>query len=435
MALAIAWWSLMQYRRRLRSRIVFSFLLLGTVLSGLFALSTLFLQNYLEDQLIGATLEQELNDYVAQLREDPSVVEPFYSRIQGYVTRPGDPNERLSIQVRSLEPGVHDVQTDEGYFKAAVVKGDDLWAFLIYDVSENRRLTRQLLWALMGVVLLFSVLSLAIGVWSSRRVMRPVSDLAERLSEIGEQSPPPKLALLFADDEVGQLAAALDTYAEQLHHLVERDREFNADVSHELRTPLAVISGATELLLAQEDLPEKTRTRLLRIARASRQSTDITTALLHLVRADRGTHEDSEAHDVRKIAEQILHLHQPLLGNKPLELKVIETDRLSVIAPESVIAVAVGNLIGNAIRYTPTGEIVITVGNGAVLVEDTGPGMSEDELAHVFERHYRGEGATGKGSGLGLAIVKRLCDLYGWSIGFSNRKSGGLKAELKFFGN
>lgn len=424
----------MQYRRRLRSRIVFSFLLLGTLLSGLFALSTLFLQNYLEDQLIGATLEQELNDYVAQLRVDPSVVEPFYSRIQGYVTRPGDPNQRVSVQVRSLEPGVHEVQTDEGYFKAAVVKGDDLWAFLIYDISENRRLTRQLIWALTGVVLLFSFLSLGIGVWSSRRVMRPVSDLADRLGAIGEQSPPPKLSPFFADDEVGQLAAALDTYAERLHHLVERDREFNADVSHELRTPLAVISGATELLLAQEDLPEKSRIRLLRIARASRQSTDITTALLHLVRAERGTHEDSKAHNVREIAEEILHLHEPLLGNKPLELRVVETDRLSVIAPESVIAVAMGNLIGNAVRYTPSGEIVITVGNGRVLVEDTGPGIPEEELAHVFERHFQGQGASGKGSGLGLAIVKRLCELYGWSIHFSNRETGGLRAELRFFG-
>jgi len=64
------------------------------------ALSVLFMQNYLEDQLIGATLAQELDDYVAQLREDPTIVEPFYTRIQGYVTRPGDPNRSVSAQVR-----------------------------------------------------------------------------------------------------------------------------------------------------------------------------------------------------------------------------------------------------------------------------------------------------------------------------------------------
>jgi signal transduction histidine kinase len=424
----------MQYRHRLRSRIIFSFLALGTLLSGLFAMSTLFLQSYLEDQLIGATLKQELDDYITQLRDDPSIDEPFYTRIQGYVTRPGDPNRQVAAQIRELEPGVHEVATASGYFKAAVRKDEDLWAFLIYDVSDNQRLTRQLWWALSGVVILFSLLSLGIGLWSSRRVMRPVSDLAERLVAVSEETPHPRLSQWFVDDEVGQLAAALDDYAERLHHLVERDREFNADVSHELRTPLAVISGATELLLAQEDLPEKTRVRLLRIARAARQSTDITTALLHLVRAERGTNEDSQAQNVRQIAETLVQLHEPLLENKALKLRIEESDRVSVIAPESVIAVTVGNLVSNAVRYTPTGEIVIVIGNGCVRVEDTGPGIPESELAHVFDRHYRGEGATGKGSGLGLAIVKRLCELYGWTIRFSNREGGGLCAELRFFG-
>ena len=265
--------------------------------------------------------------------------------------------------------------------------------------------------------------------------MRPVTDLAKRLSELGEETPSPQLAQWFPDDEVGQLAAALDAYAERVHHLIERDREFNADVSHELRTPLAVIAGATELLLAQQDLPDKTKTRILRIARAARQSTDITTALLHLVRAEQGTNQDSQAHNVHLIVEKLIHLHEPLLDNKPLELKILAEDRVSVIAPESVIAVTVGNLISNAIRYTASGEVVCTIGSGRVLVEDTGPGIPEAELKYVMDRHYRGEGVSGKGSGLGLAIVKRLCELYGWSIHFENRQRGGLRAELRFFGS
>ena len=131
----------------------------------------------------------------------------------------------------------------------------------------------------------------------------------------------------------------------------------------------------------------------------------------------------------------MVHLYEPLIGNKELRLVVRETDRVSVIAPESVIAVTVGNLIGNAIRYTPAGEVVITIGDGKAIVEDTGPGIPEAELEHVFERHYRGENITGKGAGLGLAIVRRLCELYGWSIHFSNRPIGGLRAELRFFGS
>ena len=424
----------MLYRRRLRSRIIFSFLLFGTLLSSLFAISTLFLQSNLEDELIGSTLKQELDDYLVQLYKDPTLVEPFHTRIQGFVTRPGDPHHSVAAKIRNLDTGVHEVETAEGYFKAAVRKDEDLWAFLIYDITENQRLTNRLIWSLVAAVIVFSMLSLALGLWSSSRVMKPVTDLAERLSQLGEETPSPELAKWFPDDEVGQLAAALDAYAERVHHLVERDREFNADVSHELRTPLAVISGATELLLAQKDLPEKTRTRILRIARAARQSTDITTALLHLVRYEKGINNDSEAHSVCEIVDKLLHLHKPLLDNKSLELKVISEDKVSVIAPESVIAVTVGNLISNAIRYTPSGEVVCTIGSGRILVEDTGPGIPEDELSRVMDRHYRGTGVSGKGSGLGLAIVKRLCELYGWSIHFENRKSGGLRAELKFFG-
>jgi len=423
----------MLYRRRLRSRIVLSFLIFGTLLSVLFALSTLFLQNYLEDQLIGATLKQELDDYVTQLRVDPTVVEPFYTRIQGYITRPGDPNKTVNAQVRTLPSGVHDVQMTGGAFKAAVRKEEDLWAFLIYDVSDNQLLKRRLVFALVGVVLLFSLWSFTLGSWSSRRVMKPVTDLADRLDTLSEEKKPERLSEHFADDEVGQLAAALDSYADRLHHLVERDREFNADVSHELRSPLTVITGATELLLAQPELEPKVRTRLLRIARAARQSADITTALLHLVRAEQGIDKDSTAHNVGKIVGEVVHLYEPLVGNKPLELRVREEDRVSVIAPESVVAVTVGNLIGNAMRYTLEGEVVITIGNGRVTVDDTGPGIPEEELEHVFERHYRGQNITGKGSGLGLAIVKRLCELYGWSIRFSNRETGGLRAELRFF--
>lgn len=433
MGSAIAWSNPMQFRRRLRSRIVLSFLLFGTLLSALFASSTLILQDYLENELIGATLQEELDDYVNQLQLDPSVVEPFYSRIQGYVTRPGDPNETVDAAVRDLPSGVHDVRLPEGVFKAAVRKEEDLWAFLLYDVSDNQLLKRQLLWALIGVVLLFSGLSFTLGAWSSLRVMKPVTDLADKLETLGSDEVPEKLADHFADDEVGQLAQALDSYAHRLQQMVERDREFNADVSHELRSPLTVITGATELLLAQPALEPKVRTRLLRIARAARQSADITTALLHMVRAEQGIDKDSAAQNVGSIVNDVVHLYEPLIGGKSLQLRVVEEDRVSVIAPESVVAVTVGNLIGNAMRYTAEGEVTITIGNGRVIVEDTGPGIPQDELEHVFERHYRGQNIAGKGAGLGLAIVKRLCELYGWSIRFANRETGGLRAELLFF--
>ena len=423
----------MKFRRRLRSRLILSFLVFGTLLSVLFAGAALFLQNWLEDALIANTLAVEVDQYITDLRRDPTLVEPFYTRIQGYVTRP-ERADIVPLPFRDLPAGVHDVRTDSAYYKAAVRKEDDFWVFLTYDVSENRELLRRLIWALVTVVVFFSLLSLALGIWSSGRVLAPLTDLARRLELLDEHAPTVSLKTHFPDDEVGQLAAALDDYAARLHELVERDQAFNADVSHELRTPLAVIAGATELMLAQPDLSERHRERLLRIARAARQSTDITTALLHLVRASSNPGNGLGAQDVGRIAEQVIDNYRPLVGERPLRIELSQINPVSVIAPDAVIAVTLGNLIGNAVRYTTEGEVRVEVDKGEVRILDTGPGIAEEELPHVFDRHFRGRQAAGtKGSGLGLSIVRRLCDLYGWRIAFKNRSGGGLMVSLQFF--
>lgn len=423
----------MKFRRRLRSRFILSFLLFGTLVSVLFAAAVLLLQSWLVDALISRTLAEEIDQYISDLRADPTLVEPFYSRIEGYVTRPGRA-EIVPGPFRNLPSGVHDVRANGSHFKAAVRKDDDFWVFLTYDVSENREIARGLVYALSGVVLLFALFSLALGIWSSSRVMAPVTDLARRLEAMDETTETGDLARHFPDDEVGQLAAALDDYARRLKELVDRDKAFNADVSHELRTPLAVISGATELLLSQPDQSERNRERLLRIARAARQSTDITTALLHLVRSERESDADRQSQNVGQVASQVVANYRPLIGDRDLKLVLDEIESVSVIAPEAVVAVTLGNLIGNAIRYTNTGEVRVEVHGGEVRILDTGPGIEEQELPHVFDRHFRGRQAGGtKGSGLGLSIVKRLCDLYGWRIEFANRAEGGLMVCLKFF--
>ena len=423
----------MKFRRRLRSRLIVSFLLFGTLLSVLFAVATILLQSWLEDALIARTLADEVDQYIADLRIDPTLVEPFYSRIQGYVTRPGRA-DIVPMPFRELSSGVHDVSTGDGYFKAAVAKEDDFWVFLTYDVSDNRELARRLLWGLVATVLFFSLLSLALGIWSAGRVMAPVTALARRLEALDETTKHGSLERHFPDDEVGQLAAALDDYAGRLQELVERDKAFNADVSHELRTPLAVISGATELMLAQPDLSDRNRERLLRIARAARQSTDVTTALLHLVRGERAGAGDLPAQDVGRIAGQVIENYRPLVGDRKLKLVLDDRVSVSVIAPESVIAVVLENLVGNAVRYTSEGEVHLRTASGEVQIMDSGPGIDEEELPHIFDRHFRGRDTDGsKGAGLGLSIVKRLCDLHGWEIRFSNRLQGGLLVRLRFF--
>lgn len=424
----------MRYRSRLRSRIIVSFFLLGFGLTGLFAVATVLLRERLEDQLIGEALLQNVADYAEQFHRNPedAVGLPF-EKISGIVyskRRFGN----VPFAWRDLPNGVHEVTEDEANgrtrtYKVAVLKEPDYWFFLSYDIAQERESQQQLTYALVGVVALFSLLSLVIGVWSSKRVISPVTELARRLEGMAGRDRPERLAPYFADDEVGQLASALDDYAERMTSLVQRDREFNSDVSHELRTPLAVIRGATELLLANPDLPEKTRQRLFRIDRAAQQCTDLTTALLMLSRNERGTGRTN----LRRLALQLAEASKPQLGNKPVAIRVVGGEDVFVDAPEAVLSVALGNLIGNACKYTAEGEVVISVEPNLVKVEDTGPGLSEEDALRLFERGYRGSGAGGTvGGGIGLSIVRRLCELYRWRVSIMPRPERGAVATLRF---
>ncbi len=424
----------MRYRRRLRSRIILSFFLLGFGLTALFATATVLLRERLEDQLIGEALFQNVEDFAGQFYRDPegSGGLPF-QKITGIVY-----SERrfgnVPFQWRDLPDGVHEVTEEDAKgrqrtYKLAVKKDDGHWFFLRYDITQERASQQQLMYALIGVVFLFSVMSLVIGFWSSKRVISPLTELARRMKGMAGSDKPAKLAPHFANDEVGQLAAVLDDYAEQMTALVKRDREFNSDVSHELRTPLAVIRGATELLLANPDIPEKTRQRLLRIERAAVQSTDLTTALLLLSRNERGTGHTP----LLRLCHQLADASRTQLGSKRLEV-VVEGDPDAIAeAPEAVLAVALGNLIGNACKYTSQGEVRIVVEAHQVRIEDTGPGLSEEDAARLFERGYRGSGAGGTvGGGIGLSIVRRLCELYGWHVSIAPRPEQGAVAILRF---
>lgn len=424
----------MPSRRRLRSRIILSYALLGFGLAILFAFAAVYVRNTVEDRLINQQLLHDVDNIIKQVREDPtrkagvSLVVPWvFSKQKEYL---------IPLAWRDFGTGVHDwseIGADGRvhHYKIAVRRAPDYDVFELYDVTRDEIGKKQLATALVVTVILLGLFSLLIGVWLSRRVMSPVTELAQRLRarRAGTLEP---LAPYFAEDEVGELAAALDDYAERQTAMIARDREFNADVSHELRTPLAVIATTTELLMGNPELPEKAKVRLKRIERAVRQSTELTQALLLLSRAERSGPQDGETTDVAKVAAEVIDTNQQHIGHKPVAIRLEVESPCEVEAPSSVVAVALGNLVGNACKYTLEGEVAVRVQADRVLVEDTGPGIKPEDAEHLFERGVRGEGQTVKGAGLGLAIVRRLCELYGWRVSLAPRAERGAVATLDF---
>ena len=398
-------------------------------------MATVALRNRLEGSLVNGWLQTEATNFLEFKRVHPEPDAPFlftYRQMKGFAYRPTSP--QIPFAWRDLPRGVHDLheldeQGEMREYKLAVQRAPDMVTFMRYDYTQQALTERQMLYSLVGAVLLFTGLAWLIGWWSSRRVISPLTELARRVEGLSSRSNPEKLAPHFARDEVGELALALDDYADRMTALVRRDREFNADVSHELRTPLAVIRGAAELLLANPELSEKQRQRLARIERASLQCTDLTTALLLLSRSERG----SGSTDVFKLCQQLAEANRAQLGTRPIEILVEGRDDVVVNAPEAVVSVALGNLIGNACKSTAEGEVRITVAHDCVRIEDTGAGLSAEDAARLFERGYRGSSAGGtSGGGIGLSFVRRLCELYNWQVSIAPRPERGAVATLDF---
>jgi signal transduction histidine kinase len=379
-------------------------------------------------------IDEYARRYYADRSQNPDLpVQQMYARVVG-------PDKFDTLQSEQPEwyrlgDGIHRLsgRNPDGtpfVYKLAVRKTPDAWFFLAYDMTRASRGDAQFNRAIFGAVVLFTLFSLLVGWWAASRVMSPVTELARRLRRSGRSSEPEALATHFAEDEVGELAKALDDYAERLTDVVKRDREFNADVSHELRTPLAVIRGASELLLAKPDMDEKTRARLQRIQRAEQNCTDLISALLLLSRNERG----HGAADVGKLAEQLLDAHRGQLGGKPLTLRLDGAPgQVIVDAPDAAVTVALSNLIGNAVKYTQQGDVIVRLGDNAVEVIDSGPGLSAEDAARLFERGYRGSHAEHtQGGGIGLSIVRRLCALYGWHVRVVPGTETGVVATLTF---
>jgi signal transduction histidine kinase len=210
-----------------------------------------------------------------------------------------------------------------------------------------------------------------------------------------------------------------------------RERDFTRDASHELRTPLTVIRVASDLIAHDDGLSNASRRSLGRIQDAVAGMEAIIDALLLLARCEQAVIELEEVR-VRDVVENELERVLPLLRYKGLELR-LEIEAEPVLqAPPRVLQVMLGNLLGNAVRFTDAGEVRVCLQADRLCVEDTGIGMDAATLARAFEPFYRGEGEQVAGPGLGLSIAHRLGQRCGWPLRLESAPGRGTQATILF---
>jgi two-component system sensor histidine kinase MprB len=238
-------------------------------------------------------------------------------------------------------------------------------------------------------------------------------------------------------DEIGRLATsfnamldALERSMSALDASVHAQRQLVADASHELRTPVTSLRTNIEILQHAENMDLDERRRLL--SDVVEQIGELTLLMNDLIDLARGEEPSADTEDLRldllvsEVAERTRR-HAPAT---PLLLELAPT---IVVGVPARLERAVANLLDNAVKYSPPDEPVeIELAGEELTVRDHGPGISAEDLTHVFDRFYRGAEARGRpGSGLGLAIVRQVVDQQGGSVAAEPAPGGGTLLRLR----
>ncbi len=308
-------------------------------------------------------------------------------------------------------------------------------------VASIRAVQRDLLLALAGIVVLGTIATF-FGAWSlAGSAVRPVGEIIAQATHIAPSDPEPRIEAHARTDEYRGLVAVLNGMLARLAGAHQFQRRLTADVSHELRTPLTALRGEIEVALRAERSPREyqvvLRSALEEIERLSRMSED----LLLISRVDSGiVRPQRQPTDLDALAESALQRLRRLGEEKGLAVETALGLGDALVPLDDTLATRVfDHLLDNAFRFSPFGGTVrvTTVardGWAHVAIEDSGPGLSAKDLAHVFEPFYRADVARtrGPGAGLGLAVARAVTTIHGGRIQAGNSPAGGARFDLEF---
>ncbi|MER6677562.1 HAMP domain-containing sensor histidine kinase [Streptomyces sp. NPDC000983] len=427
-----------------------------TVLVGILSYSAAARLVRVDQQSVFDEVVQDVRNEVSARRMDPEdfsstapghdLVRPARTDVQvlgpdGSVYDPGRPglpvtdaDRRIAAERPSGSWVVHaDVDVGSDVYRIATVSlGDGRGAVQIAqefsDTEDLLRALQQRTLILMSAVVIGAGL---FGWWLARRITRRLIVLTSaaedvaRTRRLGIQVP------VAGYDEVGRLGRAFDRMLGRLAQSEEDQRRLVQDAGHELRTPLTSLRTNISLLRRIDEFPPGTRDELVAdLAQEALELTDLVNELVDLA-AGQSDSEPPQRVDLADIAEDVAGLARRRTGRR-IEVRA-GGDTTADVRP-GMVQRAMSNLVENAAKFDRGGTAPIEINvagpavHGTVRVEvlDRGPGITDDDLTHVFDRFYRATDARSlPGSGLGLSIVREVALAHGGATFAAHRPGGG----------
>ena len=342
---------------------------------------------------------------------------------------------------RSTAYGVHGVDGENtafsgigsdtqhvAYCAAALVSssGETIGALLfVSPIEELVASLSAVQFQMITVFLIVAAAAVAMAQLFARIVTKPVSALTYTIKKMGQGDLSVRVPVR-GSGELRELAVSYNTMAQQLESLDKSRNQFVSNASHELKTPLTTMKILLENMLYQPDMPQELREEFMQdINHEIDRLSSVVTDLLTLTQMD---NQRMELHrtsvSLTELCEETLRKLQPIAEQRSHTIVSSIAENVVGEVDESKLLQVMYNLTDNAIKYTPDGgTITVTLSQTATqavfAVSDTGVGISDEDLTHIFDRFYRVDKARSResgGTGLGLSIVRQLVALHGGQI-------------------
>ena len=420
----------LKIERGIRVRVAVTLATFCIVIVGALGISLYFASDNIEEDHIEQVITMEMDHIVHLHQKHADFIPQIGSSLKSYVIREIDDEFQLPSYLRGLNSSYHRINYNYQDIRVAVQHVDGVKFLVAYRTRLHEQRLRELRLLIVLSLILVVAIAFAVGYLLAGLLVKQVTDLAERVRLL---APGDRQDITLArpdmDEEVAQLAHALDDYQNRIRRMLLREQEFTANISHELRTPITTILTSCELLDAEPSLSDIVRLRIGRIESATTRMGEQLQALLFLAREQAlgVTEAVAIAECVRDAAEPLY----PEIHQKKLTFQVSVAPNAILTLNRQALHTALTNLLRNAVQYTEKGFIRVEFNDRSLSITDSGIGIEPAFVPLLYERFFRGS-SQGEGLGIGLPIVKRICNHYGWRIEVESNPGKGSIFQIIF---
>lgn len=334
-----------------------------------------------------------------------------------------------------LAPGVSVSTEDVNYNTRAELHNQTYYLQLSRPLLEEKSYLIILLAAVIVCFIVAVLLTVTIGSRTLRKMLRPIDNMITTTKTISARQLDTRLNVVDSHDELKDLAETFNEMLDRIQASYEQQNQFVSDASHELRTPIAVIQGYANLLrrwgMEEKEVLEES---VAAIKNEADNMKDLVEKLLFLARADKNTQKlQKSCFSMNELVDEVVK-ETKMIDNEHNLINELN-ENFTVDGDRGLIKQALRIFMDNSMRYTPSGGTIkissfLKSNRVMLIVEDSGTGIAEADLPHIFNRFYkcdRSRTREGGGTGLGLSIAKWIIEKHNGTIGAESALGKGTK--------